>query len=125
MVILEELNLDIIRVVSYPGSIFKYDILYKYGRATGMAGVYSYDDEWYYLYKKDTEKYKVRRRKDLENQKPYVLYEPEGGLNNTPPKNYSLSNLKQVAEGGNSVMERNLNEEIQQFFGDRFTAPKP
>lgn len=119
---MEDLNLDLIRVVSFPGSIFKFHLIYKCGNANGLVGVYSHDDDWYYLYKKDTDKYRVKRRKDLENQKPYVLYKPERSLQRNHSINISFSNIKRVAEGGHRVMERNLNGEIQKFFGDKFTA---
>ncbi|WP_353737765.1 SpoVG family protein [Dehalobacter sp.] len=77
MVVTEKLELDLIRVASYPDSIFKYQLIYKAGNATGMAWVYSFDEEWYYLYKQDTEKYRVKRRKDLEDLKPSFTYKQQ------------------------------------------------
>ena len=56
----EELKLDLIRVVCDPNPLFKYQLIYRDGNATGMVGVYSFDEEWYYLYKQDTERYKVK-----------------------------------------------------------------
>lgn len=119
---MEELNLDLLRVVSFPGSIFKFHLIYKCGNANCLVGVYSHDNDWYYLYKKDTDKYKVKRRRDLEKQKPYVLYKLERSIHQNYSISNSLSNIKQVAEGGNIVMERYFNDEIQQFFGDKFPA---
>lgn len=123
---MEELQLDLIRVVSYPGSIFKFELVYKAGNATGMVGVYSYDEDWYYLYKKDTEKYRVKRRKDLEGKKPYVLYKQERKRHADKQDGHEALNGKQVKiaeNGGNLVMEsNNLNDEVQKYFGDRFTA---
>ena len=113
---MEELKLDLIRVVSSPDSIFKSYLIFKDGNANVMAGVYSQDDNWYYLYKQDTEKYRVKRRKDLEKQKPYVLYKPEVNYIPNPTIKNSLSKSRQIAEGGHKVMERDLNGEIQQFF---------
>ncbi|AFV02310.1 hypothetical protein UNSWDHB_2189 [Dehalobacter sp. UNSWDHB] len=77
VVVTEKLELDLIRVASYPDSIFKYQLIYKAGNATGMAWVYSFDEEWYYLYKQDTEKYRVKRRKDLEGIKPSFTYKQQ------------------------------------------------
>jgi len=61
-----ELELDLIRVVCDPSPLFKYQLIYRDGMATGVAGVYSFDEDWYYLYKNDTERYRVKRCKDLE-----------------------------------------------------------
>lgn len=77
VVVTEKLELDLIRVASYPDSIFKYHLIYKAGNATGMVGVYSFDEEWYYLHKHDTERYKVKRRKDLEGIKPSCIYKQQ------------------------------------------------
>jgi len=41
-----ELKLDLIRVVCDPNPLFKYQLLYKDGMATGMVGVYSFDEDW-------------------------------------------------------------------------------
>lgn len=123
---MEELRLDILRVASYPDSIFKFYLFYKAGNATGMAGVYSYDEDWYYLYKKDTEKYMVARRKDLERKKPYVLYKPErkkavDKLEGN--RSLKIKRIKVAENGGNLVMEgNNLNDEVQKYFGDKFIA---
>lgn len=61
-----ELKLDLIRVDCNPNALFKYQLIYKDETATGVANVYSFDEDWYYLYKSDTERCKVKRRKDLE-----------------------------------------------------------
>ncbi|SHJ20909.1 hypothetical protein SAMN02745975_01533 [Geosporobacter subterraneus DSM 17957] len=74
MVITEELKLDLIRVDCHPNSLFKYELIYKAGNATGMVGVYSFDEDWYYLYKEDTERYRVKRRKELEGIAPAFTY---------------------------------------------------
>ena len=73
----EELKLDLIRVVCDPNPLFKYQLIYRDGNATGMVGVYSFDEEWYYLYKQDTERYKVKRRKDLEGIEPAFTYKQQ------------------------------------------------
>jgi stage V sporulation protein G len=73
----EELELDLIRVVCDPNPLFKYQLIYRDGNATGMVGVYSFDEEWYYLYKQDTERYKVKRRKDLEGIEPAFTYKQQ------------------------------------------------
>ena len=70
----EELELDLIRVVVNPNPLFQYELIYRTGEARGTVGVYSFDEEWYYLYKKDTEKYRVKRRKDLEGIEPTFTY---------------------------------------------------
>jgi stage V sporulation protein G len=72
-----ELKLDLIRVVCDPNPLFKYQLLYKDGIATGMVGVYSFDEDWYYLYKDDTERYKVKRCKDLEGIPPAFTYKQQ------------------------------------------------
>ena len=72
-----ELKLDLIRVVCDPNPLFKYQLLYKDGIATGMVGVYSFDEDWYYLYKDDTERYKVKRCKDLEGIPPVFTYKQQ------------------------------------------------
>ena len=74
MVVTEELELDLIRVACDPNPLFKYQLIYKNGIATGVVGVYSFDEDWYYLYKQDTERYKVKRRKDLEGIEPSFTY---------------------------------------------------
>ena len=74
----EELKLDLIRVVCDPNPLFKYQLIYRDGNATGMVGVYSYDEDWYYLYKQDTERYKVKRRKDLEGIEPALPISSSG-----------------------------------------------
>lgn len=45
--------------------------------ATGMVGVYSFDEDWYYLYKNDTERYRVKRCKDLEGIPPAFTYKQQ------------------------------------------------
>ena len=123
---MEELKLDLIRVASYPDSIFKFHLLYRAGNATGMAGVYSFDDEWYYLYKKDTEKYNVKRRKDLEGISPSVTYElaRERRIAEQEDQKNSNNRIAKVAEnGGGLVMEsNNPNDDVQRYFGDKFIA---
>ena len=74
MVVTEELELDLIRVACDPNPLFKYQLIDKNGIATGVVGVYSFDEDWYYLYKNDTERYKVKRRKDLEGIEPSFTY---------------------------------------------------
>jgi stage V sporulation protein G len=74
VVITEELKLDLIRVDCRPDSLFKYELIYKAGNATGIVGVYSFDEDWYYLYKEDTERYRVKRRKELEGIAPAFTY---------------------------------------------------
>ena len=61
-----DMELDLVRVVCDPNPFFKYQLIYRDGMATGVAGVYSFDEDWYYLYKNDTERYRVKRCKDLE-----------------------------------------------------------
>ena len=123
---MEELQLDLIRVASYPDSIFKFHLIYKAGNATGITGVYSYDEDWYYLYKKDTERYRVKRRKDLEGKKPSFTYKQERKkhVGQQDKQKFLLSKKVKVAEnGGNIVMESNYpNDEIQKHFGERFLA---
>lgn len=75
---MEELELDLIRVVCDPNPLFKYQLIYKAGNATGMVGVYSFDEDWYYLHKQDTERYKVKRRKELEGIEPTFTYKQQG-----------------------------------------------
>ena len=75
--ITEELKLDLIRVDCRPNSLFEYQLIYRAGNATGIVGVYSYDEDWYYLYKEDTERYKVKRRKELEGIEPGFTYKQQ------------------------------------------------
>ncbi|WP_088224636.1 hypothetical protein [Desulfosporosinus sp. FKB] len=72
-----ELELDLIRVVRDPNPLFKYQLFYRDGMATGVAGVYSFDEDWYYLYKNDTERYRVKRCKDLEGIPPAFTYKQQ------------------------------------------------
>lgn len=72
-----ELNLDLIRVECNPNALFKYQLIYRDGMATGLAGVYSFDEDWYYLYKNDTERYRVKRCKDLEGIPPAFTYKQQ------------------------------------------------
>lgn len=72
-----DLKLDLIRVVCDPNPLFKYQLIYRDGMATGMAGVYSFDEDWYYLYKNDTERYRVKRCKDLEGISPAFTYKQQ------------------------------------------------
>lgn len=77
VVITEELKLDLIRVACNESGLFKYQLIYRDGIATGIVGVLSLDDDWYYLYKQDTERYKVKRRKDLEGIPPPFTYKQQ------------------------------------------------
>ena len=88
----EELKLDLIRVVCDPNPLFKYQLIYRDGNATGMIGVYSYDEEWYYLYKRDTERYKVKRRKDLEGIEPAFTYKQQRKRRIDQPDNQKTLN---------------------------------
>lgn len=72
-----ELELDLIRVMCNPNPLFKYQLIYRDGIATGVAGVYSFDEDWYYLYKSDTERYRVKRCKDLEGIPPAFTYKQQ------------------------------------------------
>lgn len=72
-----ELELDLIRVVCDPSPLFKYQLIYRDGLATGVAGVYSFDEDWYYLYKNDTERYRVKRCKNLEGIPPAFTYKKQ------------------------------------------------
>lgn len=72
-----ELNLDLIRVECNPNALFKYQLIYRDGMATGLAGVYSFDEDWYYLYKNDTERYRVKRCKELEGIPPAFTYKQQ------------------------------------------------
>jgi stage V sporulation protein G len=86
-----ERELDLIRVVCDPNPLFKYQLLYRDGMATGVAGVYSFDEDWYYLYKEDTERYKVKRRKDLEGIPPPFTYkQPRSRRKEKPAKEKPL-----------------------------------
>ena len=123
---MEELQLELIRVASYPDSIFKFHLIYKAGNATGIVGVYSHDGNWYYLYKKDTEKYRVKRQKDLEGKKPSFIYKQERKkrVGRQVIQGSHIGKKVNVAEnGGNFVMESIYpNDEIQKHFGDKFRA---
>lgn len=113
VVITEELELDLIRVVRDPNPLFKYQLIYKAGNATGMVGVYSFDEDWYYLYKEDNDRYKVKRRKDLEGIPPAFTYkllrrkQKEKPAEQKPPE-------QKIADGP-SVLE----EAPEQDFGMR------
>lgn len=72
-----DMELDLIRVVCDPNPLFKYQLIYRDGMATGVAGVYSFDEDWYYLYKSDTERYRVKRCKDLEGIPPAFTYKQQ------------------------------------------------
>ncbi|WP_173361737.1 hypothetical protein [Desulfitobacterium hafniense] len=72
-----DLELDLIRVVLDPNPLFKYELIYRDGSATAMRGVYSFDEDWYYLYKNDTERHRVKRRKDLEGIPPAITYKQQ------------------------------------------------
>lgn len=72
-----DMELDLIRVVCDPNPFFKYQLIYRDGMATGVSGVYSFDEDWYYLYKSDTERYRVKRCKDLEGIPPAFTYKQQ------------------------------------------------
>ncbi|WP_018306476.1 hypothetical protein [Desulfitobacterium hafniense] len=72
-----DLELELIRVVCDPNPLFKYELIFRDGTATGMRGVYSFDEDWYYLYKNDTERYRVKRHKDLEGIPPAFTYKQQ------------------------------------------------
>lgn len=72
-----DMELDLVRVVCDPNPFFKYQLIYRDGMATGVAGVYSFDEDWYYLYKSDTERYRVKRCKDLEGIPPAFTYKQQ------------------------------------------------
>jgi len=72
-----ELKLDLIRVECDPNPLFKYQLIYRDGMATGLVGVYSFDEDWYYLYKDDNERYKVKRCKELEGITPAFTYKQQ------------------------------------------------
>ena len=71
-----------------------------------MVGVYSFDEEWYYLYKQDTERYKVKRRKDLEGIEPAFTYKQQRKRRIDQPDNQKTLNSKKakVAEIGDENM---------------------
>lgn len=123
---MEELKLDLIMVDSSPNSISKFHLFYRDGTATGMARVYSFDEEWYYLYKRDTEKYKVKRRKDLEGIKPSFTYNQKRkrhAVRKDKEKDCNGKKVKIAENGGNLVMEsNNRNDEVQKYFGDKFSS---
>jgi stage V sporulation protein G len=84
------LELDLIRVVCDPNPLFKYQLIYRDGMATGMAGVYSFDEDWYYLYKDDTERYKVKRCKDLEGIPSAFTYKQQRRREDKPDRQKPL-----------------------------------
>ena len=81
-----DLELDLIRVVCDPNPLFRYQLIYRDGMATGAAGVYSFDEDWYYLYKNDTERYRVKRCKDLEGITPAFTYKQQGRRREDKPE---------------------------------------
>ena len=109
----EELKLDLIRVVCDPNPLFKYQLIYKAGNATGVVGVYSYDEDWYYLYKEDNDRYKVKRRKDLEGIEPAFTYKLPRRKQEEKPAEQKPPEQK-IADGP-SVLE----EAPEQDFGMR------
>jgi len=107
-----DLELDLIRVVCDPNPLFKYQLIYRHGIATGVAGVYSFDENWYYLYKSDTESYRVKRCKDLEGIPPAFTYKqqrrkPEAKPNEQKPHEQSVAAaspaLDEVSEHSGSL----------------------
>ncbi|ABZ83187.1 hypothetical protein Tph_c07270 [Thermacetogenium phaeum DSM 12270] len=113
VVITEELELDLIRVVRDSNPLFKYQLIYKAGNATGMVGVYSFDEDWYYLYKEDNDRYKVKRRKDLEGIPPAFTYKLPRRKQKEKPAEQKPPEQK-IADGP-SVLE----EAPEQDFGMR------
>jgi stage V sporulation protein G len=113
VVLTEELELDLIRVVCDPNPLFKYQLIYKAGNATGMVGVYSFDEDWYYLYKEDNDRYKVKRRKDLEGIPPAFTYKLPRRKQKEKPAEQKPPEQK-IADGP-SVLE----EAPEQDFGMR------
>jgi stage V sporulation protein G len=113
VVITEELELDLIRVVRDSNPLFKYQLIYKAGNATGMVGVYSFDEDWYYLYKEDNDRYKVKRRKDLEGIPPAFTYKLPRRKQEEKPAEQKPPEQK-IADGP-SVLE----EAPEQDFGMR------
>lgn len=85
-----DLELDLIRVVCDPNHLFKYQLIYRDGMATGVAGVYSIDEDWYYLYKNDTERYRVKRCKDLEGIPPAFTYKQQPSRREDKPEQKPL-----------------------------------
>lgn len=98
VVITEELKLDLIRVACRPESVFEYELIYKAGNATGIVPVYSYDEDWYYLYKKDTERYRVKRRKELEGIAPAFTYKQQRKRPEDKQKEQALTQQQTAAE---------------------------
>ena len=113
VVITEELELDLIRVDRDSNPLFKYQLIYKAGNATGMVGVYSFDEDWYYLYKEDNDRYKVKRRKDLEGIPPAFTYKLPRRKQKEKPAEQKPPEQK-IADGP-SVLE----EAPEQDFGMR------
>ncbi len=101
----EELKLDLIRVDCSPDSLFEYRLIYQAGENTGVVGVYSLDEEWYYLYKQDTEKYRVKRRRELEGIAPSFTYKREKHEEHEEKQKNIYGEKKKVAELGNESKE--------------------
>lgn len=103
--------MDLIRVECDPNPLFKYQLIYRDGAATGMAGVYSFDEDWYYLYKNDTERYRVKRCKDLEGIPPAFTYKQQRRREDKPEKQKPLEQsavaeppaLEEVSEQNGSL----------------------
>lgn len=98
VVITEELKLDLIRVVCDPNPLFKYELIYRAGNATGIVGVYSFDEDWYYLYKEDTERYRVKRRKELEGIAPAFTYKQQRKRQDDKQDKQALMQQRTAAE---------------------------
>lgn len=96
--ITEELKLDLIRVACHPESVFEYELIYKAGNATGMWPVYSFDEDWYYLYKEDTERYRVKRRKELEGIAPAFTYKQQRKRQDDKPEEQAHTRQQVAAE---------------------------
>lgn len=99
-----ELELDLIRVVCDPNPLFKYQLIYRDGLATGVAGVYSFDEDWYYLYKNDTERYRVKRCKDLEGIPPAFTYKKQQSRRGDKPGQKTLEQ--------NAAVDQPASEEV-------------
>jgi len=98
VVITEELKLDLIRVACHPDSVFQYELIYKAGNATGIWPVYSFDEDWYYLYKEDTERYRVKRRKEIEGIEPAFTYKQQRKRPKDKQEEHALTQRQAAAE---------------------------
>ncbi|MEA4901979.1 hypothetical protein [Desulfitobacterium sp.] len=102
--------MDLIRVECDPNPLFKYQLIYRDGMATGVAGVYSFDEDWYYLYKEDNERYKVKRCKNLEGIPPAFTYKQQQRRREDKPD-------KQKPLEQSAVADKPALEEVQEQSG--------